>query len=1006
MKNHKIIMNNEDKKKINKEQLQKFVNLNPDTKQYFFTKADERWLTWLWENGFLDVIKEKAKDPTRYGYRTPEINYLVKIATKAPDKVVEIILSVPITKETFNPEVVDQFLQICSDLPADQLTRVVNKIHDENWISLMAAFNRWGFQYEKMFKTLVEAKNFTSLLTLTEVVLTVRTAEEIKQTEHTYLSDNPFYFSDLSQTKIFDYMLEIDEINLEKAIAILTGILGKIIVNIKDKEERVFTASDCFSLYDVDFFTVEPNEDSGVSYRDGIKNLAAVIKKLAERAIKGRCDNDEIVNKLFDDCFATLPDSRSLWRLRLFILSLCPKSFISKLKSAYLRLFDTEHYYDIISGTEYRKVLKIGFPFLSEDDQREYIKKVFEYFTKQSDDEKENKYLIKYGSSIFSMIEGQLTADEKKQITEAGFTIDAKYEPEPSIGKIRGGAVVARGPITQDEFDKLPIGEIVNNLKIDWTPENLSKRNTSDDFLNPLNAEGVVDLLRNGIPKRLQEYIDNAELFFERGVFDQHYTYSFLWGIQETIKQNKTDISNINWDKLISLFLLIKKSGEEKEFEEGKRGRDTFDAWLSGWDVVHSAMADVIQELLKENNGQIKIDFPKYRDRILETLDYLLGYLDPKPEDEVLESAKSKTKSPNDSEYEVSDPFTVAINSVRGRAFEALALFIYQDGKQFSKEDESKIALDIKGLYKKVLRKENTRAMMFMFGRYLPSFYFRDKAWIQSLLPEIFSESPEKKYYYIAAWEGYLSNNLYEELFFDPEVQKLYGRGLSLTDADYPKQKHFREPDESLATHLALAYMYYKEFDFEHPLFKSFWQKDDPAQHANFVSFLGRSFMSGSNANSDNLLKKEPRSKQRLIDLWDWLLDKYNNIEPFIEFGFWISLEKDIFEPVWLADHVEKTLEKTKGELGWDYGLSKTIGALAAKSPEDTLKIMRLFWFDGGVHGKNNRIPFHIDAEWMSAFEILYKNPKTKQGVYTLIDDLIREGGSAFWGLKRIIDEN
>jgi len=89
--------------------VRELLELNFDSRQYFFTKADERWLEWLWKNSFLDVIKEKSEDPTRYGYRTPELNYLVKVAEKKAAKVVDIMLTVAVSVETFNPEVVDRF---------------------------------------------------------------------------------------------------------------------------------------------------------------------------------------------------------------------------------------------------------------------------------------------------------------------------------------------------------------------------------------------------------------------------------------------------------------------------------------------------------------------------------------------------------------------------------------------------------------------------------------------------------------------------------------------------------------------------------------------------------------------------------------------------------------------------------------------------------------------------------------------------------------------------------
>jgi hypothetical protein len=533
----------------------------------------------------------------------------------------------------------------------------------------------------------------------------------------------------------------------------------------------------------------------------------------------------------------------------------------------------------------------------------------------------------------------------------------------------------------------------------------LREQYKDDDFLRPHNAEGAGELLRNDISKRLQDYVNNADLFFEGGALDQHYTYSFLRGIQEAIKNQREAASKINWERLINLFLTIKTAGEKEAFGPGERERDSFDAWLAGWDAVHLGMTDVLQELLSERDGSVVIDFPKYRDQIFEILGYLLFYLDPLPEDEHGEGAKISERT-DSGEYIASDPLTVAINSVRGRAFQVLTLFVYQDEKRLAKEDKIKVSPDIKRLYESVLNRENTRAIMFMFGHYLPTFYFRDREWIISLLSKIFPEAPDKKYLYTAAWEGYLANNLFEGMFFNKKIQKLYERGFALTEAEYPKQKHFRKPNERLAVHLALAYMYTR-FGFGHTLFDAFWAKDNPERHASFISFLGRMFISGDNTNANELLKKEPMTKQRLKDLWVWMLKYYRgNSRPFVEFGFWINLKKDILKPNELADLIKRTLKKTQGVLNWHYGLMESIVQLAKEAPKDTLEIARLFLFEGGVkRSRYNRIVIDIDKEWLEALEILYKNPDTKHGTYALIDDLIREGGSLFWGLKSILNE-
>ena len=989
-----------------REDISALASANQDAHQYFFTKADERWLDWLWENGFLNVVKQKAEDPTRYGYRTPEINYLVKVSEREPTKVVDIMLEVPISAENFNPEVVDRFLRICSGLPAPELKRVVKKIRDERWVSLMGAFNDWGFEYEKMLKTLTEASDFDSVLAIAEAILSVRTKEEAEKTSRGFLSDNPFYFKELSYTKVFEYLLKIDEKNIEKALTLMTNAMKQVVLfGEKDHKDEVFKVYDSYFLLDVDFFELELTEKDRLSHGDDVKNLAAVIKHYAEQTIGQQCNNEELITKLYDKYFEPLPDSRSMWRLRLFVLSLCPEAFKKKLKKAFFRLFEVECYYnELISGTEYLKALRVGFPVLSEPDKREYVKRVMEYFVKK-DKEKENEkenWHIGYGSRILSVIADQLTEEEKQVAEKAKFTIRSDYEPEPSI-KMGGfaGSIRPRGPTTQEAFGKLPIDDIAQKLRTEWKPEKLREENTNEDFHNPLNAEGAGELLRIDISKRLQDYVNNANLFFERGVLDQHYTYSFLRGIQEILRGNKADSGNINWDNLLALCITIKESGESNPFDNERRERDSFDAWLSGWTGVHSAMTDVVQELLSEERS-VKIDFPKHRDKFLVIMSYLLAYPDPIPADEEPKTATMTTTSPGAQEQMVSDPYSMAINTVRGRAFQAFALFMYQDGKKFPKEEKVKISPDVKELYEAVLKKEQTRALMFMFGHYLPSFYFRDNEWIQGLFSQIFPVESEKKNLYTASWEGYVSANLYEEIFFNPEIQKLYERGLALTDADYPKQKHFKEPDEGVAVHIALAFMHFSKFGFEHDLFKTFWSTPNTENHKEFISFIGRHSISRESA--AEWIKYNKVDIEKLKKFWDWALENCS-ADALIGFGFWINTERSALDTKWLARHARQTLEKTKGYVEWEYGLMRSLMAFAKEAPEDTLAILRAHIFEEVAKHEPVRTWLHMDTEVYDAFRELYKNETTKEGVRTLINDLLPYRNGMFWGLKTILDE-
>lgn len=993
-----VIVKKKRRSKAVKNDLSLILKVNPDAHQYFYTKADESWLNWLRRNGFLDVIKERAADPTRYGYRTPELNYLVRMTEKVPARVVDIILDVKVSKETFNPEVVDRFSWICSILPAKELARVVPKIREENWIPLMGPFNRWGFEYEKMFKTLADAKNYKSILVLAKAILVVRSKEEVGKDGFAGIStENPFYFNDLSYTKVFEHLANISGEDAEQALALATKVMGKIVLLGGDAENNaVFPIEEIFHLYDVDFFSLESGKKKHLSYRDDVRELATVIKILAQRLIGDRCDEPNNVRRIYQECIQSLPPSRAMWRLRLFVLSLCPEVFRDELKEAFFKVFREDNKpWELIWGAEYEHAIHKGFSALSKDDQRDYVSRALDYFGKREG--KDTDLWKHYGWSILSSVFAELTNGERGKAEEIfGKPLDPDFEPEPSI-KMDGFARMIIPQAPDEKNWTRPVPEITEKLLNEWSIRTLIEKYKDTDFYRPTGAEGAGDRLKQEVLQRPLEFLENAQLFFNRESLDPHYTYSFLRGVHDALHEKKITVG-VDVNELFAMLSAVASSGKKEPFNQGAREQETFGGWLVGWAGVHNAMADLMKELLIEDNKPF-IDFTSNRSVLLESIAYLLDQPNPEPKDEEEEPARPNFRS--ETEYTGSDPFTEAINSVRGQAFEALALFVYQDSEKF-KDADIKIANDVKEIYEYLLKRENTHAVMFMFGHYLPTFYFRDKVWIRGLLPQMFPESSDKKDLYIAAWEGFLVNNLYKELFSDPLIAALYQRAISLDPNDYTKRRYFKNLDDGLAIHLALAFIYLPEFGFEHNLFKRFWNDNNTKRHKEFISFIGRYGISRDAV--AEWVKYNEIDVDKLKEFWDWALE-YCEADALDGFGYWIKVEQGVLDIKWLAQKIHATLKRTKGHLEWDYGLTRSIVNLAEAAPKDTLEIARLYWLEGGVRGSEERRPWHIDNEWSEVFQILYKNPLTKEGTYALIDDLIREGGSAFWKLKEILDK-
>jgi hypothetical protein len=975
------------------------VSINHDAYIYFFSRADERWLDWLWGNGFLSILE--TNDIVREGYRTPEVDYLAKVATKRPTKVVDIMLAIKITDANFNPDTVSGFLRIVSKLPANEIGRIVSKIRDEQWVQKMGKLNDWGFDYEAMFKRLAEVRDFESVLILAQVVLAVKPEYDTRASG--YISDNPFFFNELIYTKVFDYLIKIDDENQEKALSLAIDTMAKVTnLGKKNDKDSDFEIIDSFALYDVDFFELDLTDRNTLSHRDDVKNLAYTIKYFSQKIIGDKCGS--ISPEIYDKYFASLPNSQSMWRLRLYVLSLCPHVFSQYLKQALFRIFEAKRYTDFIMGAEYLTVLKRCFSTLSYADKRAYINGVIEYFhnkDKNKTHEKEDWHL-KYGSRILSVIPpSEITPAELQLANDSGFTIFPEYKPKPSIGPVHTAwGITPRGPISQEEFDTKTLAEVASKLRVEWNPEELIKNHTSDDFHAPLNGEGAGAMLRADISRRPTDYIENASLFFERDVLDSHYTYCFLQGMQGVLKNKVVNVNAIDWNKFFDFCLMIKKSGEIKPFDTEIREREKFDSWLAGWSGVHSAMADILQDFLNEEclNDE---SFNKYRPALFALVSYLLTFRDPVPDNERIESASIKTKSKNNNDSVVGDPFTMAINTARGRAFQAFVFFVIRDIKNFPKEDKIKITLDSKKVYELTLKNEDTRALMFMFGYYLPTFYFRDREWIDRLLPQIFPIESDKKNLYTAAWEGYVTTGVYEELFFNPKMQSLYSRGLQLKETDYPKQNHFKDPDEGIAIHIALAFIHFSDFGFESVLYKNFWISDNKKEHEKFISFIGRHAITRGAVLE--WLKYNKIDIEKIKAFWNWALDNCTP-DALAGFGTWLSEGDTPFDLKWLAERLNKTLAKTSGYLEWTYGLTQMLPRLAKESPEETLALLRSYLLEEVAKHQPIRTWIHIDREITDALIEIYKNANLKINVKSLIDDLLPYRDGLFWNLKSILN--
>ncbi len=521
----------------------------------------------------------------------------------------------------------------------------------------------------------------------------------------------------------------------------------------------------------------------------------------------------------------------------------------------------------------------------------------------------------------------------------------------------------------------MPIEEIIEKLKTDLSPEQLKEKYNNDDFLNPRGAEGLGDALKDDFRKRTAAYLDNIDKFFDREKIAPCYVFSLLRGIEDVFR-DKVGYEKKQIDQILSLFELLRLSGESLAFKkkDEKDGR----SWLADWITVHKVMADILLHILEGEDDKEKIQKDN-REKIIALISYLLGI--------------KESPSVADEKPEYGEPFNVAINSVRGRAYQSFVMFIQNDGKE--------LAPDVKVIYTKTLA-DNSLAVRFVIGHYLAIFYFRDKEFIIDLLPEIFPKDIlEKKDIYHAAWEGYLVNTLYDKLFI--ELKEYYGYAIFLDPKEYTERKYTRELDEALAVHIALAYVHLG-LEQDDELFQLFWITPNIKRHKEFISFIGRSCLSRDQA-GDEWLKENNVSKEKLLKFWDAALLNISEPEVLSGFGYWINREVEILPDSDVIEKMADTLKKSNGDIEWDYNLTRRLPIFAEKNSEKTLEIITSYLLDssGNNLNPNRKTPFLYGDEIKESLKIIYKSEALRPRVTSLINTLIEKGSSIFWDFKEVI---
>jgi len=945
-------------------------------KDFFYGLIDEKWIDWLFENGFFEVLKQKAEDTSSYRYKTPELNYLAKVTEKVPEKVTKVILSTPISEDNFNPEVIDRFIFITSQLKASETKKIVKKMYKERWLYLMRNFSLFSVNFENIIKKIFEIRDYQSVIILAKCLFEVN--DNYKGNNLEDLRTKPFYFNNFKGTEFFEYLLKIEdqEAIYELVEFFIKEVIGKLIDK-KNKDSNYIYDRDKIPTFQINIFETSLRRSNYFYPYSIMENIFHIIATLSTKL------EFQQVKKLFN-LIKEMNITFNTYRIKLYLLSLYKKEFKREIKEEIFAIFKSKDFWSSIGIPEYQFFIKMNFDILSNEEKNLFIEKIIDLYKKEKEIETKKEILDIHKISlqqVLSVLKNYFSENQyQKFIKNLNIKIFDNYKPKPLIGPVTYGRVADIPLVDQKTLDGLTIPQIVEKLKTEWSPLALEDFNKKqDDFFKRYTPDGLFLEIKINIEKRFQEYIDNAYLFFDKEKLHPHYTYKFLHLIESILKEEKINFLQVNFDNLFQLFENIKNEGF---LQEVKQEIGFYTGWVISWRGVYTALSDLLRQLLtKGSNGKLKIDFKKYRQKILEIIKFLLQSKCPTVE----EDKESKR------------PFDLAINTTRGRSFELFVYFIIADGE--------KLASDVKEIYQDFIEKEKTMGIYWLFGRHLAYFHYRDRAFVKKIVKEKILKNKNKDLYF-AFWEGVLSTNLYEEIFY--EFQDDYGNLIKKSPDEYTKRDYLVNLDEGIGIHLCLAFVYYDLFNNKSNLFKDFWNKEIKNAHFHFINTVGVHIFE-KKENIDFIKDRGidiKKLKEKIKNFCEFLINKHQDRKDLKAFSSWINLEVHFFEKGYYLNLIEEVLKITGGDLDMDYQLEENLDKIVDLDKKKTFNIVKLFYLNKAKEASKGKY-VHIDEKVVEIFKILYENKETKEDTEKLINDLIEEAGEfgyLFWKLEEILN--
>lgn len=485
-------------------------------------------------------------------------------------------------------------------------------------------------------------------------------------------------------------------------------------------------------------------------------------------------------------------------------------------------------------------------------------------------------------------------------------------EPEhPEYLVYSSGGVGPTSPKNAQELGSMSLPEMASFLKT-WQP--------SGGILDS-SPEGLGRVL-SGVVTSDPERFSKETLMFQG--LDPTYIRGLVGGFRDAVKNGHC----FTWQGILKLCQWTVEQPRDIADREGSLESDTT------WGPARQTVAGLLSASFQRGSCELSYDLRKEAWNVLQPITE-----DPDPTPEREKSALDMGSL---------DPANLSINSVRGEALHSViryALWVNRHldenstseqskGCSFEKIPEARVVLDLH----LDLGREPSLAIRVIYGQYFPQLLFLDKEWCSKRLPEIFPSDKTFQDLRDATWEAYVVYcNPYESVF-----EVLHDEYLAAINrlGEAPSKWRYlgADPKERLAEHLMTLYWHGK-LDMGSPILARFFEKAPSAVRGHSLSFIGRSLLSMKEDIPATVLG-------RLKRLWEWRLDMATSAassskEELTSFGWWFASGK--FDSNWGLKQLVLVLQSA-GHTEGGHQVIDRLKDLAPQSPELTMDCLTLMF--------------------------------------------------------------